>query len=418
MDITALNKTGGWIAVGLLLLYFFAELVVILHNTLLPGKPAEPATGEESGPSPKPPLPPFVRLLRGTVILLPSFVFVAWLLFFGGYDVFARFTGSVTSIPFLQGFMLLAAMLFASFLPIILGRLFFIKTAGGKGFKNPFAFLRNEGGGMAVLVFTIMVGLVLLLCWLLWRFPLTVNGTIAVLIFYRFFSNTNWYRERSFSGSGKKDSLGAQEERHALVSAWLSRVGSGITAIHFQAGGRTGAFVRGSGGGKVMLIRFSRLESPPSEELIFLCARALAYNRSRSRNSRSLGLLFTGLAGGLFYFWGATTAAMPLALEMKQPAYFPGLLLTGYLTFIICYLLVQWLTFPAYKKMNAEADAFVLAYTDAFVQHRLKTKIEKELEGYGEVPAAKSWSLTPSRQRELQLRLERLNGHLNKSETI
>lgn len=381
MDFTALNKTGGWIALGIVLLYIFAELSIVIITLSTPVRRFIAASNEKRNDRGHLIRLQLKNLLKAGIIAVPALGFFSWYFFLKGHDVLFRFVTTFTADPYLQGYIELCIFIFVFvFIYIVAG---LVDRTARKGWQEEgiFSFLKSEKNGISIMVFMIaaILGVLLFVSWMMWRFPLAVNGILACYIFYRLFKKTHWYQQRPFKGVRKKDSLGAQEERHQQVSAWLSRVGSGITAVHFQAGNTTKADVRGSSGNKEMVIRFSRLASPPSEELIMHCARAIAYSRSRANTGRSLALLFCGLAGGLLFSWGMMTNALAIPFAFNEPDFIPACILNLILLFVIVRYLTRWLTFPAFKKRHAEADDYVLQHTDEVVQFQLKKHLQEQL---------------------------------------
>lgn len=385
MDFTALNKTGGWIALGIVLLYILAELSVVIITLATPVRRFIAESNEKRNDRKHLVRLQLKNILKAGLVTVPALAFFLWYFLLQGHDVLFRFVTGITADTYLQHYIELCIFIAVFVIILFIARL--VDFSSKKDWKQEgiLSFLKNEKNGIAILVFMIVaiLGILWFVSWMMWRFPLAVNGILAFFIFYRLFKKTHWYQQRPFKGLRKKDSLGAQEERHKQVSAWLSRVGSGITEVHFQKGNYTKAFVRGSGGNKVMVIRFSQLASPASEELIMHCARAIAYSRSGANTGRSLALLFCGLAGALIFYWGMITKAITLPLAFSEPDFVPATILMVLLLFVITWYVPIWFTFLAFKKRHAEADDYVLQYTDEVVQFQLKKHLEKQL-NYGD----------------------------------
>lgn len=411
MDFTALNITGGWVALGVLVIYIAAELVISIHNlffvkSLQTGNSA----GEETTPGVR---STTVYKVTGLLAILSAFIFNLWFFFGGGHDLVMRFISSITGLAGLQGVLLIVILTFTAFLPWLFVRIFIPELARGMRTAGS-TFWQTEKLKMIVFVFILMLGLLLLLCWLLWRFKFIATALIALIIFYLFFRRTHWFCERRFSADKKKQPVSSDDSRYILLSAWLSRVGSGVTAIFYGQGGK-GAFIRENKGEKVLLVHFFEDNPQSSEELVFYSARALVHNRSAARHKRSLALLFAGIAGAFIYFWAGYTSAIPVALGLKLPYYFTGQILAAGTAFVICFHLVQWLAYAAARQMDDETDAFLFANTEHAVQQVLKRKLEEQLKDAGDVHLSEnSWLLTPKRGAFLSKRLKRINDHLEK----
>jgi hypothetical protein len=381
MDFTALNITGGWIALGIVLLYILAELSVVIITLASPVRRFIAESNEKRNDRKHLVRLQLKNILKVGVVAVPALGFFLWYYLLHGHDVLFRFVTRITADIYLQHYLELCIFIAVFVLIFLIAGL--VDFSANKDWKQEgfLSFIKNEKNGISIMVFMVVVILVVLwfVSWMMWRFPLTANGIIAFLIFYRLFKKTHWYQQRPFKGGRKKDSLGAQEERHKQVSAWLSRVGSGVTEVHFQKGNFTKAFVRGSDGNKVMVIRFSQLASPASEELIMHCARAIAYSRSAANTGRSIALLCCGLAGGLFFYWEMITKAITLPFAFREPDFVPACILALLLVFVITRYVPIWFTFPAFKKRHAEADDYVLQYTDEVVQFQLKKHLEGQL---------------------------------------
>lgn len=412
MDFTALHITGGWIALGVLILYFPAALVVHIHNLLFvtPLKHTADAAGEYTTQGVH-----STTLFKATGLLaiLSAFLFNTWFFFGGGHDLVMNFIATITSLPALQGVLLVVLLTFTAFLPWLLMRI--IKPESARGMRTGGStFWQTEKLKMIVIVFIIMLGLLLLICWLLWRFKFVTTAFIALIIFYLFIRKTHWFSERRLSANKKKQPVSSDDSRYTLLSAWLSRVGSGVTAIFYEQG-RKGAFIRDNKGEKVLVIHFFESDPLSSEELIFYSARALMRNRSAARQQRSRALLFAGIAGACIYFWAGATSAMPAVLGLQMPYYFTGQLLAAGAAFIICIHLAQWLANAPAQQMDDETDTFLFAYADQAVLQVLKRKLEEVLKDAGDVHLSEnSWLLTPKQGIFLKKRLNRVKDQLDK----